>query len=133
PLHDVLADVGLRLQPKLACQQELGCRLEQGDGGPKLVRVGREGPASAAGLAVGDEWIALDGVRLRSLDDCIELLRPESPLIAHQLLFCRDGLMRSATLSPGAPAVERWQLVVVAETAEATAPQRRRWLTLEAP
>jgi hypothetical protein len=82
---------------------------------------------------VGDEWIALDGVRLHSLDDCMELFRPEAPLTVHQLLFCRDGLVRSTTLLPVAPSVESWRLEVVAETAEATASQRRRWLSLEAP
>jgi predicted metalloprotease with PDZ domain len=133
PLQACLADVGLRLQPKLGRTQELGCRLEAGAGGVTLARVAREGPAVRAGLAVGDEWIALNGVRLRSVDDCMELFRPEAPLTAHQLLFCRDGLVRSTTLLPEPPSVESWQLEIVPETAEATAPQRRRWLTLQTP
>jgi predicted metalloprotease with PDZ domain len=133
PLQACLADVGLRLQPKLGRTQELGCRLEAGAGGVTLARVAREGPAVRAGLAVGDEWIALNGVRLRSVDDCMELFRPEAPLTAHQLLFCRDGLVRSTTLLPEPPSVESWQLEIVPETAEATAPQRRCWLTLQTP
>jgi predicted metalloprotease with PDZ domain len=133
PLQACLADVGLRLQPKLGRTQELGCRLEAGAGGVTLARVAREGPAVRAGLAVGDEWIALNGVRLRSVDDCMELFRPEAPLTAHQLLFCRDGLVRSTTLLPEPPSVESWQLEIVPETAEATAHQRRRWLTLQTP
>jgi predicted metalloprotease with PDZ domain len=133
PLQACLADVGLRLKSKLGRTQELGCRLEGAAGGVTLARVAREGPAVRAGLAVGDEWIALNGVRLRSVDDCMELFRPEAPLTAHQLLFCRDGLVRSTTLLPESPSVESWQLEIVPETAEATAPQRRRWLTLQTP
>lgn len=133
PLQACLADVGLRLQPTLGPSQDLGCRLEAGATGLTLARVAREGPAVRAGLAVGDEWIALNGVRLRSVDDCMELFRPEAPLTAHQLLFCRDGLVRTTTLLPEPPSVEGWRLEIVPETAEATAPQRRRWLTLETP
>jgi hypothetical protein len=72
-------------------------------------------------------------VRLRNVDEVLDLLRPELPLTAHQLLFCRDGRVRSTTLLPEAPAVERWTLALDPATAEATASQRRRWLTLEAP
>ena len=133
PLHTVLADVGLRLEPQLAPSQELGCRLELGAAGLTLQRVVRDGPAERAGLAVGDEWLALDGVRLRNVDEVLDLLRPELPLTAHELLFCRDGRVRSTTLLPEAPAVERWTLALDPATAEATASQRRRWLTLEAP
>ena len=131
PLHASLAEVGLRLQPQHSRSQELGCRLEAGTGGLKLVWVGRDGPAARAGLAVGDEWIALNRVRLRNLEDCMDQFREETPLTAHQLLFCRDGLVRSTSLLPESPAVESWRLEIVPETAEATAPQRRRWLTLE--
>ena len=133
PLPAYLADVGLRLEPQLARSQELGGRLELGAAGLTLQRVVRDGPAERAGLAVGDEWIALDGVRLRSVDDIVDLLRPERPLSGHALLFCRDGRVRTTTLLPEAPAVERWTLVLDSATAEATASQRQRWLTLEAP
>lgn len=133
PLHTYLADVGLRLEPQPAHSQELGCRLELGAAGLTLQRVVRDGPAERAGLAVGDEWIGLDGVRLRSVDDCLDLLRAELPLTAHQVLFCRDGRVRTTTLVPEAPAVERWTLVLDPATAEATASQRQRWLNLDAP
>jgi predicted metalloprotease with PDZ domain len=111
----------------------LGCRLEAGGNGVTLARVARDGPAGRAGLAVGDEWIALNGVRLRSVDDCMDPFRLEAPLTAHQLLFCRDGLVRSTTLLPEPHSVESWSLEIVPETAEATASQRRRWLTLQIP
>ena len=142
PLFGYLADMGLRLEPRLAASQELGCRLEPGGGGLVVQRVGRDGPAQRAGLVVGDELIALDGMRLRSIDDFMVHLRPKAPLIPHQLLFCRDGLVRSTVLLPTAPAVESWQLQLDASTAdlgsvdlgtaEVCAERRRRWLGLEA-
>ncbi len=133
PLHAYLAAVGLRLEPQRASSQDLGCRLELGAAGLTLQRVDRDGPAERAGLAVGDEWIALDGVRLRNVDEGLDLLRPELPLTPHELLYCRDGRVRTTTLLPEAPAVERWTLALDPATAEATASQRQRWLTLEAP
>jgi predicted metalloprotease with PDZ domain len=133
PLQAYLADVGLRLEPELARSQELGCRLEAGAAGLTLQRVVRDGPAERAGLAVGDEWLALDGVRVRSVDDVMDLLQPVLPLRGLALLFCRDGRVRTTTLLPEAPAVERWTLDLDPASAEATAPQRQRWLTLEVP
>jgi predicted metalloprotease with PDZ domain len=133
PLQDYLATVGLQLEARPGRHQNLGCRLEAGAGGVTLQRVARDGPAERAGLAVGDEWIALNGVRVRTVDDCVELLRPEVPLHSHQLLFCRDGWVRTTTLLPEPPVPESWTLVLDPETAAATALQRRRWLTLEAP
>ena len=100
---------------------------------PVVQRVCRDGPAQRAGLVVGDEWISLDGLRLRSIDDLVVHLQPEAPLIPHQLLFCRDGLVRSTVLLPTAPAVESWQLQLdPATTHPGCAERRRRWLGLEA-
>lgn len=133
PLQEALASVGLKLESSLSSHQDLGGRLELGSAGLTLQRVARDGPAERAGLVVGDEWIALDGVRLRTVEDCMELLRSEAPLSSHQLLFCRDGRVRATTLLPGPAVPERWTLVLDPNTAETTALQRRRWLSLEAP
>ncbi len=133
PLVAYLAEMGLCLQAKLGDSQGLGCRLEPGPGGPCAVGVQREGPAARAGLTVGDEWLALDGVRLRTPEDAAELLRADLPLHAHQLIFCRDGLVRSTTISPDPPTPERWSLLLDPAATETMAEQRRRWLTLEAP
>ena len=82
---------------------------------------------------MGDERLSLDGLRLRSIDDIMVQLLPEAPLIPHQLLFCRDGLVRSTVLLPTAPAVESWQLQLDPGTADpGCAERRRRWLGLEA-
>ena len=63
----------------------------------------------------------------------MDLLQPVLPLRGLALLFCRDGRVRTTTLLPEAPAVERWTLDLDPASAEATAPQRQRWLTLEVP
>jgi hypothetical protein len=77
-------------------------------------------------------------VRLRNIDDLMVQLRPEAPLIPHQLLFCRDGLVRTTVLLPASPAVESWHLQLdpaiteIATTDPGCAERRRRWLGLEA-
>ena len=129
PLEAYLTDVGLALVPVAATSPSFGWQLEQRAlGGLWISRIDREGPAQRAGLQVGDELIAAAGERLRSSADIALLINQVSPL---QLLICRDGLMRSHTLEPDQPAVERWQLQ---DAPEASALQRERrvaWLSLK--
>jgi predicted metalloprotease with PDZ domain len=128
PLQAQLASVGLRLESKTRRAPDLGCRLEKGATGLMVQRVGRDGPAEQAGVAVGDEWLALNGVRLRSPDDVDQLLQAPG---FFELLFCRDGLVRTTRLRPAEPVVESWSLVLDPDTASACAAARRQWLALE--
>ncbi len=128
PLEAPLASVGLRLEPKTGRAPDLGCRLEKGATGLMVQRVARDGPAEQAGVAVGDEWLALNGVRLRSPEDVDQLLQAPGRF---ELLFCRDGLVRTTSLRPAEPAIESWALVLDPDTASTCAAARRQWLALE--
>ena len=133
PLATYLADVGLGLKVTLGASQELGCRLDSGTGAPCAAGVQRDGAAARAGLTVGDEWLALDGIRLRTPEDALAMVRAGEPPRARQLLFSRDGLVRTTTLTPDPPAPVAWSLLLDPDGTETMAQQRRRWLTLEAP
>lgn len=133
PLQEALATVGLRLEPRIASGQDPGCRLEPGPGGLQVQRVDRHGPAAQAGVVVGDEWLALDGMRLRSIEDLQQLLSLQRHHPSRELLYCRDGVVRCTSLQPAAAAVEGWTLALDPDTAAALEPQRRRWLRLELP
>lgn len=133
PLETYLADVGLRLDATLGTSQNLGCRLESGTAAPWAAGVDRDGPAAMAGVTVGDEWLALDGVRLRTPEDALEMVRAGECLRARQLLFCRDGLVRTTTLTAAPPTPIGWRLLLDPDGTETMAQQRRRWLSLELP
>jgi len=126
-LAGYLADVGLTLVPKPAASAWLGLVLKDGPTGLLVQRVHRHGPAETAGLAVGDEVLALDGERLRQAD---ALTTGWTLGQGRELLYCRRGRVRRCQLTPEPAAVEAWRL----ESDPAAPPQalerRRQWLSL---
>jgi predicted metalloprotease with PDZ domain len=132
-LSGYLADVGLALVPKPATEPFLGWLLEDAADRPmQLKRVHRDGPAERACLQPGDELLALDGLRLRRPDDLSLAIGPTRTPAERELLYCRDGRVRSTVLLPEPPAVASWQLVIdPLLVSDQTGLNRRRWLSLQ--
>jgi predicted metalloprotease with PDZ domain len=130
-LHELLADVGLELTPETETHLDLGASVELKGGQLWVQRVNRHGPASEAGLMVGDELVALDAGRLRQPDDLGSLLNLKRSGQQRQLLIARDGLIRSLTILPARPSIKAWTLGLVAAQTEQTTDQRNRWLSLQ--
>ena len=131
PLHEYLADVGLELTPETETRLDLGASVEVKGGQLWVQRVFRHGPASKAGLMVGDELIAIDAERLRHPEDLVSLLDLKRSGQQRQLLIARDGQMRNLTIIPASPSIKAWTLGLVAEQTEQTTTQRNRWLSLQ--
>ncbi|MFM7085682.1 MAG: M61 family metallopeptidase [Cyanobium sp.] len=132
PLETYLSDLGLRLTPEISEQWDAGLQAEEANGGLRLRRVWRQGPACRAGLMVGDELLALAGHRLRTAEDLAAVLRSgtgEAPQLP--LMFCRDDQVRQGTLQLQAPAVSRWRLEPDPQAGAAAVEQRRRWSLLQ--
>jgi predicted metalloprotease with PDZ domain len=129
-LDGYLADIGLMLSAERFSHRQAGWRLDTGVGGVSVARVLRGGAAETAGLQVGDELVALDGQRLRTAEDVTSLLRGPVHQRPLPLLFCRDGQVRQTHLSPEAPEVERWRLLVDPKASAAAQDARGRWLAL---
>ncbi|MFM7311804.1 MAG: M61 family metallopeptidase, partial [Cyanobium sp.] len=75
PLREALATVGLILVQQGSEQWGNGLRAELQDGALVLRRVERDGVAQKAGLQVGDELLAVAGLRLRSVEDLANALK----------------------------------------------------------
>ncbi len=133
PIAEALAVVGLRLQPEIAPEPWLGWQLEATNAGLTVQRLQRDSPAQLAGLLAGDELLALDGVRLRSAEDLTPLWAAAPCCQPRQLLWVRDGLVRSGEITAAAPAVQRWRLLVDPEAEPASAQRRASWLRLQKP
>ena len=131
PLPELLADVGLELTPETETHLDLGAGVELKGGQLWVQRVNRHGPASQAGLMVGDELVALDAERLRDPEDLDALLTLKRSGQGCQLLVARDGLIRSLTITPATPSIKAWTLGLVADQTEQTTAQRNRWLSLQ--
>jgi predicted metalloprotease with PDZ domain len=129
PLAPLLAQVGLALTPQAAAPglaAALGLRLaETALGGVQVKTVLRGGAAERAGVAAGDELLAVDGWRLRRLDDAQGWLAPGA---AFELLLARDQRIVRTRVQPPATPARALQLVVDPAAAPAAAARRRDWL-----
>ncbi|HET7563898.1 MAG TPA: trypsin-like peptidase domain-containing protein [Gemmatimonadaceae bacterium] len=93
--------VGLAMQPVRlpgALVRELGLA---GDGGVILVGVEPGGPGDKAGAMIGDVMVALDGKPVRTADDLLTLLGPESVGRTVRARIIRGGASRELSIVVG--------------------------------
>jgi predicted metalloprotease with PDZ domain len=125
PLRAAFAAFGIgwsEEKPTLA--QRLGARLSDSGGALKLQAVLRGGAAERAGLAAGDELVALDGWRLKRIDDLAALQAFERPL---PLLAARDQRLLTLTL-PASKASGAVTLSADPRADAAVRARREAWL-----
>jgi predicted metalloprotease with PDZ domain len=130
PLQDLLARAGIDWQGETATlAQRLGLRVsESALTGVKVANVLRGGAGERAGLSAGDELVAVDGWRVRRLDDALRLLvagRAAPVMVARDQRVLTLSLTLPAETPSGAGAVA---LKASAVPAKAPAALRRAWL-----
>ncbi|MET0333637.1 MAG: PDZ domain-containing protein [Rhizobacter sp.] len=130
PWRTLLARVGVdwhQQSPSIA--QRLGLRVsESALTGIKVTHVLRGGAGEAAGFAAGDELIAVEGWRLRRLD---ELPRFANGAAVAQVMVSRDQRLRTLPVAlPASPDAGAVSLVLAGadKTAQAALALRRAWL-----
>lgn len=129
PLQELLAKarVSWTVQPA-SMAQRWGVRVSESPlTGIKVGAVMRGGAAEAAGLSAGDEVLAVNGWRVRKLDETLRLAEGDAPL---SVLAVRDQRVLTLSLRPG-PADVGGALVLAAnddhKTPEAAAALRQAW------
>jgi predicted metalloprotease with PDZ domain len=131
PLEPLLRAIGVdwAAQPATLAQR-LGLRVnESALTGVRVTHVLRGGAAQRAGLAAGDEVLAVDDWRLRRLDDALRLL-PDQGVVT--LLVARDQRLRRLDLScPLTPQVHASPVALRAAGKASRAAQgvREAWLS----
>ena len=129
PLQELLASAAVAWQAQAATvAQRLGLRTsESALTGAKVTHVLRGGAAESAGVAAGDEIIALDGWRLRRLDDMLRLVEPGR---AARLLVARDQRMHELTLTLPAEGAAVGSVSLTPDTrgAKGAVALRKAWL-----
>jgi predicted metalloprotease with PDZ domain len=127
PLAELLRRFGVAARaevPDLAGRW--GLRVGEGPVTGVVVRhVLRGAAAEAAGVQPGDELLAVNGWRLRRLDDALGWLAPGADA---SLLLVRDQRVSSLHVPAQEPAVPAWQLQLVDDAAPADEARRRAWL-----
>ena len=126
-LDGYLRTVGLTLQPMPTTKAWAGLTAGLEAGQLLARRVQRGGPAEAAGVMVGDELLAVDGLRLREPDQLDSSLQAGQ---VQELLICRRSRLRCLRLQPQPPQPTAWTLVADAQATAETLARRQAWLSL---
>lgn len=138
PLAELLADFGVTAELR-GCTSVIdeggrtlgrnmlpwvGLRLRAGE--TVVTHVLDDSPALAAGLAAGDQLLALDGLRLSGAQwhRRIEAMEPGKPLALH---YFRGDELFTTTLVPRAAPLDTWTFTL-AEVADEVAERRRAWI-----
>ena len=131
PLAPALQALGVQMQAedpaKAGWAPRLGLKLAEGPAGVQVKSVLRGSAAEAAGLSAGDELLAVDGWRLRRLEDARQWASPGAPF---ELLLVRGQRVRTLRVDPaqGAPAPAVQSLSPLTGLDDATRTLRRAWL-----
>ncbi|EHR72949.1 putative protease with the C-terminal PDZ domain [Burkholderiales bacterium JOSHI_001] len=129
PLAELLRDHGVTLtRDKPGFTAALGLRLSEGAvSGVQVKQVLAGSAAMAAGLSAGDELLAVDGWRIRRLDDAANWVASGQPF---DLLLVRDQRVLTLRVDPraGSTALETLTLALAERPTAAVAQRRRAWL-----
>jgi predicted metalloprotease with PDZ domain len=129
PVADLLGAAGVAHRPERAgFAASLGLRLSEGPvSGVHVKSVLAGSAAAAAGLSAGDELLAVDGWRIRRLDDALAWLRPGAPF---DLLLVRDQRVLTITVQPQPDGTLASSLVLQLQDSplKGAAACRRGWL-----
>jgi predicted metalloprotease with PDZ domain len=127
PLQPLLAQAGVQwLSDSADLATELGLRVSEGAlSGVHVKSVLNGSAAEAAGVSAGDELLAMDGWRIRRLDDARAWL---ARLQAFDLLLVRDQRVLSLRVAPQAAAASTLSLRLMHKPAPAAQALRRGWL-----
>ena len=129
PLAELLPAFGVQLRADRAgFAAALGLRLSEGPVSGVQVRSVMVGSAAAAaGLAAGDELLAVNGWRIRRLDDALAWV---APVQTFELLLVRDQRVLTRTLRPDAksPLAATVALQLQDKPARGVAARRRGWI-----
>ncbi|MCA6216866.1 M61 family metallopeptidase [Ideonella sp. B7] len=130
PLAEALTALGVQVgHESPAWVAALGLRLSEGPiTGVQVKSVLRGSAAARAGVSAGDELLAVDGWRIRRLDDARQWLPPEP--VPFELTLVRQQRLRTLTLRPEPHPAESWTLTL-AESPAAQAQAlalRKAWL-----
>jgi len=148
PLAELLAEFGVRAERRAQTSAiDNGGRIASGTappwvglklkaGEPMIAYVTRKGPAEQAGLAVGDQIVAIDGLRVTA-GSWRQRLERLAPGVAVRLDYFRGDELLQASLTPETAPPDTWSMTLseAAKDSAGGAPadgtrlaRRRAWL-----
>jgi predicted metalloprotease with PDZ domain len=126
PLRELLEAAGVALRDeRQAFTAALGLRLHEGANGVQVRQVLAGGAAQRAGVSAGDELIAVDGWRIRRLDEAQQWIKVGQRF---ELLLARDQRLLTLPVTPDAVLPATLSMALAASPPKAAAALRRAWI-----
>ena len=126
PLPMLLEAFGIESRrDKAGFAAALGLRLAESGSAVLVKQVLAASPAARAGVSAGDELLAVDGWRLRRLDEAQQWIAPGA---AFELLVARDQRLLTLRLKPDPSPAPLLALALAAAPSSRAAGLRRAWI-----
>jgi len=126
PLRELLEAAGVVWrEDRQGFTAALGLRLNEGANGVQVRQVLAGSAALLAGVSAGDELLAVDGWRIRRLDEAQQWIKPGRPF---ELLLARDQRLHTLTVAPDATPAATLSLAPAASPPKGAAALRRAWI-----
>lgn len=126
PLRELLDAAGVAWRDdKQGFSAALGLRLAEGANGVQVRKVLAGSAALRAGVSAGDELLAVDGWRIRRLDEAQQWIKAGRPF---ELLLARDQRLHALVLTPDAAPATTLSLAPAAAPPKGAASLRRAWI-----
>lgn len=127
PIQSCVEQLGLSLVPIPPTTRWTGLTLEDTQKGIRISRVRLGSPGHQAGLVAGDELVAVQGHRLRSLDQWPLLLKGDAAISIH---LARRGWMEETRLIPASPLTEEMSLEWNTQASQESKALRDQWFAI---
>jgi predicted metalloprotease with PDZ domain len=129
PLQRLLEDTAITvLHETTPLGAGLGLKLSEGAlTGVQVKSVALDSAAARAGISAGDEVLAVDGWRVRRLDEALQWTVRDRPL---ELVLVRERRLHSVRLQPDvrSPLRVQWRLALSDGAPKPALARRRAWL-----
>jgi predicted metalloprotease with PDZ domain len=129
PLERLLESAGVAMRAEATSfAAGFGLRLSEGPvSGVQVKSVATDSAAARAGVSAGDELLAVDGWRIRRLDDALQWTARDRALA---LLLVRERRLLTVTLQPSlrSPLRQQWRLALDDGAPRPALARRRAWL-----
>jgi len=129
PLQRLLATGAVAVQHEATpLAAGLGLRLSEGPlTGVQVKSVATDSSAARAGVSPGDELLAVDGWRVRRLDEALQWTARDRPF---ELLLARERRLHTLRLEPDlrSPLRQQWRLALDDAAQRPALARRRAWL-----
>jgi predicted metalloprotease with PDZ domain len=124
-LEEQLKSVGMNLLADNNKQAYSGINLALWGAELRINMIDRNSPAESACLYAGDEILAIDNVRCRTVDFFQKNLNIDQ---LHTLVISQDGLVQNRQLIPQAPQPRAWSLKIDENAVAEIINKRQLWL-----